>query len=127
MTSTNKNAPIAKESNGGSDAKHQVSTNSSIKPFIGTTNIAELRAINTFIKAKGKQVSRKDLDRACGSSNSPEIVRRLRGKGLPIDCELKSTVNRFGEPVQAGYYSLTGYGHAKLRLWLRQKTKEAQE
>lgn len=122
MTSQSKNAPIAKSNE--SAANHK--TNHSIKPFAGTTNTAELRAIDALIKAKGKQVSRKDLDRACGSSNSPEIVRRLRGKGLPIECELKSTANRFGEPVQAGHYSLTRYGHAKLRLWLRQKAKEVQ-
>lgn len=123
MTSQSKNAPIAKSNE--SAANHK--TNHSIKPFAGTSNASELRAIDAFIKARGKQVSRKDLDRACASTNSPEIVRRLKAKGLAIECELKSTVNRFGESVQAGFYSLTPYAHEKLRLWLSKKDSGVQE
>lgn len=123
MTPQNKNAPIAKSNESATNHK----SNHSIKPFVGTSNASELRAIDAFIKAKGRQVSRKDLDRACASTNSPEIVRRLRGKGLPIECELKSTANRFGEPVQAGFYSLTPHAYEKLHLWLSEKSGEVQK
>lgn len=117
-------APVAGNNEGAKkqifhfDLKHST--------FIGTKNMAELRAIDALLKAGGKAVSRNDLDRICGSSNSPEIIRRLRAKGLHIECEIKGTVNRFGEPVRAGFYSLTRQGAAKLRLWLREKAREVQ-
>ena len=98
-----------------------------IKPFQGTRNINELRALDALIKAEGKPVSRKDLDRLCGAANSPEIVRRLREKGLPIKCDMQETVNRFGESVKAGYYSLTPYAMAKLRLWRHNQCKGVQQ
>lgn len=107
-------------------AAKPIARNNTIKPFAGTNNLAELRAINALMMADGGVISRNELDAACGSSNSPEIIRRLRAKGLPIACEIKGTVNRFGEPVKAGFYSLTSHGRAKLRLWLREKAREVQ-
>lgn len=124
MKSEKKNAPI--ESN--ESAKKQAinfDLKNSTKPFVGTKNMAELRAIDAFMKAGGRSVSRNDLDRICGTSNSPEIVRRLRGKGLRIECEIKGTVNRFGEPVKAGFYRLTQQDKVQLRLWARAKSQGA--
>lgn len=70
------------------------------------SNLNEMRALNALIKARERGISRKELDAVCASSNSPEIIRRLRRKGFVIHCEMRKTHNRFGEDVQAGYYRL---------------------
>ncbi|MGG4776069.1 hypothetical protein ACLO87_15695 [Paenalcaligenes sp. Me52] len=123
MDSPKRNAPIAKSHE--SEAK-PITEQHNIKPFQGTRNINELRALDAFLQAQGGPLSRKDLDRLCGAANSPEIVRRLREKGLSIKCDMQEQVNRFGEPVRAGYYSLTPYAMAKLRLWLHSQRKGMQ-
>lgn len=124
MDPQKKNAPTERNNEG---AKKQIfHFDLKYSAFIGTKNMAELRAIDALLQADCSGVSRNDLDLICGSSNSPEIIRRLRAKGLHIDCEIKDTVNRFGEPVRAGFYSLTRQGAAKLRLWLREKAREVQ-
>lgn len=124
MDPQKRNAPITRSNESAANITVGQHT---IKPFQGTRNINELRALDALIKAEGKPVSRKDLDRLCGAANSPEIVRRLREKGLPIKCDMQEQVNRFGEPVRAGYYSLTPYAMTKLRLWLYSQRKGAQQ
>ena len=107
MDTQKNSAPIAK--NNESAAKPITAKHSTAKrPY--TTNQAELRALSALVAARGRGVSRKDLDKACGASNSPEIVRRLRAKGFEVHCEMRKTTNRFGESVQAGYYTLSGFG-----------------
>ena len=123
MDPQKRNAPITKSNE---SAANITVGQHIIKPFQGTRNINELRALDVLIKAEGKPVSRKDLDRLCGAANSPEIVRRLREKGLPIKCDMQEQVNRFGEPVRAGYYSLTPNAMAQLRLWQHSQRQEVQ-
>ena len=104
----NKNAPITKSNEGAAKPINQGQISTVNRPQ--TSNQTELRALRALIAARGHGVSRKDLDKACGAANSPEIVRRLRVKGFAIQCEMRKTTNRFGESVQAGYYTLSGFG-----------------
>lgn len=104
----NKNAPITKSNEGAAKSIIQSQNSTTIRPK--TNNQRELRALRALIAARGYGLSRKDLDKACGAANSPEIVRRLRVKGFVIQCEMRKTTNRFGESVQAGYYTLSGFG-----------------
>lgn len=104
----NKNVPTIK-SNEGAPKPTKPSQNSTVIQ-LKINNQAELRALSALVAARERAVSRKDLDKACGAANSPEIVRRLRVKGFDIHCEMRRTRNRFGESVQAGYYTLSGFG-----------------
>lgn len=51
-------------------------------------------------------VWREDLDRAAGSTNSPDVVMRLRGKGLNIWCERVKRLDRDGNTCRPGRYHL---------------------
>ncbi len=51
-------------------------------------------------------VTREALDRACPASNAPDVVFRLRGRGVGIDCHMRRGVNRHGEPCRYGTYTL---------------------
>lgn len=104
----NKNAPTERNNEGAAKPIKPSQNSTTIQPK--TNNQTELRALSALVAARGYGVSRKDLDKACGAANSPEIVRRLRVKGFAIHCEMRRTRNRFGESVQAGYYTLSGFG-----------------
>lgn len=103
-----KNAPTEINNGGAAKPINQGQISTINRPQ--TSNQTELRALRALIAARGYGLSRKDLDKACGAANSPEIVRRLRVKGFVIQCERRKTTNRFGESVQAGYYTLSGFG-----------------
>lgn len=77
-----------------------------------------------FLLANGKQVNnprqkralaalwnhaqtREALDRISGSSNSPDVIARLRSKGLDIPCTTISVTDRDGKNVRPGVYRLT--------------------
>ena len=107
MTSQNKNAPIT---NSNESALLQDCNQNNTHHHPKTSNVNESRALSALIKAGERGISRKELDAVCASSNSPEIIRRLRAKGFVIHCEMRSVENRFGETVQAGYYRLMQQG-----------------
>lgn len=92
-----KNAPITKSNESAAELNNTISR---------LSNVREQRALEALRKAESRGVSRKELDAACGTSNSPELIRRLRGKGFAIHCEMRETKNRFYEPVRAGFYTL---------------------
>jgi len=68
----------------------------------------QLRAIEGL--AHGPKM-REELDRWCGCSNGPELVRKLRIKGISIDCEEVRRIDRDGRPCYPGKYSLSADGH----------------
>ena len=72
---------------------------------------------------------REELDRIAGASNSPELVRQLRGRGFTVPCVMVSVIDRDGREVKAGEYSLSDRDKAILRRWLpehKQATKGVQ-
>src|SRR5699024_4312949 len=99
--STNKNAPTTKIGNEGAATSEQ---NTIALP----SNPNEQRALDALRGAGPNGMSRKALDAACGTSNSPEIIRRLRAKGHNITTTLTNTHNRFGDAVTMGIYHLIG-------------------
>ncbi|WP_157278229.1 hypothetical protein [Methyloversatilis thermotolerans] len=50
---------------------------------------------------------REALDRAIGSSNSPDVISRLRAKGFALPCESIKGIDRDGLAIRWGRYSLT--------------------
>ncbi|MET0014473.1 MAG: hypothetical protein ABW088_12550 [Sedimenticola sp.] len=84
---------------------------STIKP---TLSPRESRCVHALIKGPHM---RENLDRAIGSSNSPDVVFRLRNKGIGIHCEKIPATDRDGNPCYPGRYSLTPDGRETLQQW----------
>lgn len=52
--------------------------------------------------------TREQLDRIAGSSNSPDVVLKMRRRfGLALPCTLEKVQDRDGRSVERGVYSLT--------------------
>lgn len=62
---------------------------------------------------------REHLDRRAGASNSPDIVFRLRNRGLVIDCEHVEMVDRDGNKCRPGLYSLPPASKKAVRAALK--------
>lgn len=64
----------------------------------------ERRAVDALLR--NRKVNRDDLDRMIGASNSPEYVRRIRGRGVVVYMNRAYLFNRDGEKYWRGEYSL---------------------
>lgn len=62
-----------------------------------------------------KPHSRLDLDRAVGTTNSAEYVRRFRRRGLNIIMSRVTGVNRDGKPIWWGVYSFSDVDKHRVR------------
>lgn len=76
-----------------------------------------MRVIKALWKDK---VMREDLDKIAGSSNSPDIVFRLRncGKDLEIPCVRIDSKDVDGKRCRPGRYEFTTDDKAKIAEWL---------
>lgn len=54
-----------------------------------------------------EKVTRIDGFTELGIANFPEAVRKLRKHGVPVEMEMVSGINRYGEAVRYGEYSIT--------------------
>lgn len=90
--------------------------------FVGTTNPRQLRALVALLHGP---VRREAMDRITGSSNSPDVVIRLRRKGLPepecLRCDRDRRLDRDGRTVEPGIYSLTDEGRRRVLDWIARK------
>lgn len=68
-----------------------------------TGNQREERLLTALLE---KPHFREHLDRRVGASNSPDIVFRLRNRGLIIDCQRVLVKDRDGTECRSGLYSL---------------------
>jgi hypothetical protein len=84
--------------------------------FPNITNERELRVLHAL--NSHTSISREHLDRVAGASNSPDVVLRLRGKGVGIVCTKVRGIDRDGHPVKYGAYSLTDASRRALREWI---------
>jgi hypothetical protein len=64
-------------------------------------------------------VSREQLDRAAGCSNGPELIAKLRRRGLDIRCEMAKGKDRDGRPCRFGRYELDTRSRAAVVAWLQ--------
>ena len=64
----------------------------------------------------GHWITREQLDRGAGASNSPDLIQQLRGKlGRDgIEMELFDATDRDGKPTRPGRYRLTQQGRERL-------------
>ena len=81
-------------------------------------NVRHKRAVQALLV---RERFREELDRAAHASNSPQIVRDLRGIGIDIKCTLVSVTGIDGTISRPGIYSLTEAGRASAIQWLERK------
>ena len=91
--------------------------NTKIK-FVGTDNPRELRAITALLT---RPQPREHLDHAAGCSNAPDLIARLRGRGLEIPCERIDYIDRDGKSTHPGIYRLNDVDRRKVQKWLRNR------
>lgn len=67
----------------------------------------------------GQWVTREQLDRGAGASNSPDLIQQLRRKlGYDaIETQHFDAVDRDGKPCRPGRYRLTEKGRERLADW----------
>ena len=94
--------------NSATAAKHQ-------SKFTGTDNPRELRVIHFLLN---RPMPRKQFDRSVGCSNGPDLVFRMRQKGLEIPCIKIDAIDRDGKPCRPGVFYLTDSDRKKINRWL---------
>lgn len=52
-------------------------------------------------------LSREDLDHISGVTNGPDLIAKMRRRGLGIPCTMVATLDRDGRPCKFGVYHLT--------------------
>ena len=91
------------------------------RKFAGTRNPRELRAIDALTNAPA--VSRHDLDNIIGAANGPEVISRLRAKGLCIPCTLIDFTDRDGNKCRPGEYRFNDDDRRAVSDWLQAEGK----
>lgn len=84
--------------------------------FPGTRNEGKLRLMHAINACPG--IARERLDRIVGASNVPDLVFRLRNRGIGIICTMRPGADRDGKAVRYGVYSLTSPARRSFRDWL---------
>lgn len=83
----------------------------------------ELRTLEALLAGP---LSRELLDRVAGCSNGPMLVARLRAIGLELPCAMLPAIDRDGEKVRHGEYSLTAADRVRARALLAGEAVPAQ-
>jgi hypothetical protein len=89
-----------------------------VPKFTGTSNPRELRAIHAL---NIRPMPREHLDKFVGCSNGPDLISRLRHKGLEIPCEKVSDTDRDGLPIMRGVYHLSTRDRRAIGRWQARK------
>lgn len=96
----------------------RLTANSTTRLFAGTRNSRELRALSVLID---RPLMREELDRIAGASNAPDLIFRLRYRGLDLPCERVESVDRDGRPCRPGRYSLSAEDRRAVIAWMRRE------
>jgi len=98
-------------------AEQSSSDSNRIKPFVGTNNPRRIRALIALVYRD--YVSREDLDKLAGCTNSPDLVAQLKKRcGLDIQMREVHTKDRDGRSTWFGVYSLAIEDKYRVRQWL---------
>ena len=85
------------------------------------TGAVSPRYLRVLVALTHRMRTREEIDRVAGASNGPDIIRRLRDRGLSIPCDLVPCIDRDGFEVKRGIYSLTAEDLARIRAWRRRR------
>ena len=88
------------------------------REFTGTDNPRHLRAITALLR---RPLSRQELDRVAGASNSPELVAELRRRGLDTPCERITFIDRDGHKCRPGVYRFTTADRRMVYVWMTKR------
>lgn len=76
------------------------------------------RAINAIAsRYPHSGVTREELDRICGSSNSPDLILQLRTNYVGDDgviCQMVERIDRDGKSCKVGKYSFSDAGYQRI-------------
>lgn len=86
-----------------------------------TDNPRELRALNALLR---RPMPREHLDREAGCSNGPDLIDRLRRRGLVVPCDKAPVIDRDGREVKRGIYHLTATDRRKVIRALTRRAKQ---
>ncbi|MDE2421634.1 MAG: hypothetical protein KGO49_10720 [Gammaproteobacteria bacterium] len=86
--------------------------------FQGTDNPRELRAISALLK---RPHWRKEIDNIAGCSNTPDLISRIKKRGLDIRCKREIVIDRDGKKCRSGIYYLTQSAIRKIKIWLKRR------
>lgn len=92
--------------------------------FTGTDNPRHLRTLFALLH---KPISRTELDKVAGTTNSPELVAELRRRGLDLPCDRIKFIDRDGEICRPGVYSLSDQDRRLVIEWLAMHGARAKE
>lgn len=95
----------------------KTSTVEGARKFAGTTNLRQLRVIHALMIRPRK---REEIDTIAGASNGPDLMIRLRGRGLHVKCEMIPGIDRDGRRIKFGVYVLDRADRRAINAWLRQ-------
>lgn len=98
-------------------ARFSVDSQPAVKARFHIANPREQRLLAALLDRGA--TSRHDLDGIAGCENTPDLIFRLRNSGFDLPCERRRLVDRDGETVRIGIYSLTEVDRAKARHVLR--------
>lgn len=82
--------------------------------FLGTDNPRHLRAIQALLT---NPQPREQIDLRVGCSNAPDLIAKLRRRGLEIPCQRTPCIDRDGYEVKRGIYYLTDKDKRLIRRW----------
>ena len=93
---------------------------STLRPFRAANASPKLvpRQMRVVLALLRGPVMREEIDRVAGASNGPDVVARLRAKGLDIPCTPIDSINRDGEPCRPGQYELSSRDRETLLGWV---------
>jgi hypothetical protein len=110
-------APQPVTANSASENEHVESTGSPAARC-PTRNPRYLRVLFALLQ-RIEGISREQLDRIAGTSNSPEVVRRLKKRyDVDIATERIPCRDRDGRPSHFGVYTLEPQERSKVQSWL---------
>jgi len=108
---------VRAEIEAGGNTKQTSLNFNTAKRFIGTNSPKRIRALIAL--AYRDWVSREDLDRLIGASNSPDSIMNLRrNHGLEIIMREVKAINRDGRQCWFGEYNLIHDDKVMVREWL---------
>lgn len=85
------------------------------RQFIGTENPRQLRVLMALLT---RPRSREAVDHVAGCSNGPDLISKLRSRGLTIPCDETPCIDRDGKEVLCGVYYFTTDDKRKVHSWL---------
>ncbi len=107
MTPTNENAPPVAAGRGEATKQNKPAHPTPLCPRQGRALAALMR----------DPLSRKDLDKIAGVTNGPDLIAKMRRRGLDIPCTMVPTRDRDWRPCKFGVYHLTQADREVIAGW----------